>query len=85
MLFALLQISMLSFLIFLYLFGVVGILVFAFVVLFVGFGALLGTLLDATGLVVVVGSGVSADDAGVLVDALGQFVEVFAAVLGLPR
>ena len=59
------------------LFDVVGVLVFVFIVLFEVFGA----LLYAAGFLVAVGGGVSADGAGVLVVPVGQFVEVFAAVL----
>ena len=57
-------------------FDVVGVQVFALVVLFDVFG----TLLDVAGLLVV-DSGVSADVVDVPVDAVGRFVEYLAAVL----
>ena len=56
------------------------VLVFAFFVLFDVFG----TVLDAAGLFLVVGSGVSAVVAGVLVDAVDRFVEGFTTALGPP-
>ena len=60
---------------------VVSALVFVFIVLFDVFGA----LLNAAGFAVGGVGGVSADGAGVLVDAIGRFMEVFTAVLSLPH
>ena len=57
----------------------VGVLIFVLVVLIDVFGAL-----DVAGLFVVVVYGVSTDGAGGLADAVGRFVEFFAAVLSNP-
>ena len=62
------------------LFDFVGFLVFALVALFYVFG----TLLDVAGLLIV-GSGASTDVVRVPFDAVGRFVEGFAAVLRSPH
>ena len=58
-------------------------LVFSF--LFLSYLYLFGALLDDAGSFLVVSVGASADGVGFLGDAVGQFVEVFAAVLNPPQ
>ena len=88
MLFALLLISLLSFLVFLDFFlrqltFYLMLLLFCFLFFFI-FVYVFGTLLDVVGLLVV-GSGASDDVVGFPVDAVGRFVEGFAVVLRSPH